>query len=256
MESFSRYVSLLYPHISVVPGQEWIGNRSKYKFICDKHGEYESKATHLLTLKYGTRCKKCSDEKTKARNDAITAAFVGQITDSGCLILEHIGYHQPPSFAKRGYVGTAKYRFQCPACGNTEAQAQGCALKQGDTTHCGCLSKRDSRLKFSRNQKAADAPCFVYLFNTIGGCGMKLGIAKDIKRRASESYEEELFAISMTRAEAWSVEQVMLHRLRKIGLTFDLSDVPAWNGKEGGGSEVFAHIPPQLDYQSTSDAKR
>ena len=62
--------------------------------------------------------------------------------------------------------------------------------------------------------------------------------------KESNSYEQEMYVSQqLTRAEAWSVEQVMLHRLRKIGLTFDLENVPAWNEiGEAGGSEVFAAV--------------
>ena len=249
MDTFSVYVSMLYPHVTVVPGQIWTGSHTKYKFHCDKHGMYEANATHVLKLTgtsaAGSQCPGCSNDATKARNDAITAAFVGQTSPDGHLILEHIGYHQAPSCKKLGRIGKAIFRYQCAACGSTEGKARGNDLKKpGNTTHCGCLSKRDSRLKFTRSKKRASAPCHIYLFSTIGDTAMKIGIAKDVSKRASVSYEEELFvSAGLTRAQAWSVEQVMLHRFRKIGLTYDLTNVPAWqSGDESGGTEVFAYI--------------
>ena len=62
--------------------------------------------------------------------------------------------------------------------------------------------------------------------------------------KGKNSYENELYVSQeLHRADAWAVEQVMLHRLRMIGLTFDLENVPAWSEiQEAGGSEVFAMI--------------
>ena len=147
-----------------------------------------------------------------------SSIFVGQTTQDGVLVLEHVGYKASPSHVKKGDRGVAIYRYRCPVCGSEDKTAYGNNLKKpGHTTHCGCLAKRDSRLKFSRNKRAAKTPCFVYLFSTIGTTAMKVGIAKDIKvrvRQGKNSYEQEMYASQqLTRAEAWSVEQVMLHRL-------------------------------------------
>lgn len=249
IETYSQAVKLLYPEVRVAPGQEWRGVRTKLTHICEKHGEYEARADNVLNQEgihhLGSQCLGCRAEKTKARNAAITTAFVGVTTPDGHFILEHIGYHQKPRDKKKGTIGEAKYRYRCAVCGNEEAVANGYHLKApGNTTHCGCLSKRDSAIKFSRNKKAADAKCFLYLYSTINTSAMKIGIAKNVKARASASYEQELYVSqSLSRAECWSVEQVMLHRLRKIGLTFDLENVPAWTEMgECGGSEVFAAI--------------
>ena len=65
-----------------------------------------------------------------------------------------------------------------------------------------------------------------------------------VSSKGKNSYENELYVSQeLHRSDAWAVEQVMLHRLRMIGLTFDLENVPAWSEiQETGGSEVFAMI--------------
>lgn len=59
METFSVYVNLLYPHITLVSGQVWTGNRTKYKFLCEKHGQYEARGSHVLHESQGCQCKGC-----------------------------------------------------------------------------------------------------------------------------------------------------------------------------------------------------
>ena len=69
METFSVYVNLLYPHITVVPGQEWKGAKSKYRFHCSKHGEFPQlvEAGDMLTASRGCHCRGCSSE-SKAKS--------------------------------------------------------------------------------------------------------------------------------------------------------------------------------------------
>jgi predicted nucleic acid-binding Zn ribbon protein len=258
MDTFSQWVKLRYPEIRVAEGQEWKGVAKKvdgktvnqiYTFICEDHREYNAQACHVLNQTddhTGSQCPGCNAAKakveTKARNDKITAAFVGQTTSDGHLILEHVGYRQTPTHKKKGRIGQAIYRYKCSVCGNEDAVARGVHLKTpGNTAHCGCGSKRDCRIKFTQNEKKAEAPCFVYIFSTIANTGIKLGISNNIKRRASENYDEQLFVSqSLPRSTCWAVEQVMHHRLRTLGLQYDLTDVPAFQtGEEAGGTEVF-----------------
>ena len=63
IETFSVYVNLLYPHITVVSGQEWKGASVKYQFMCEKHGLYEARAMHVLKSALGCQCKGCHFEK-------------------------------------------------------------------------------------------------------------------------------------------------------------------------------------------------
>jgi hypothetical protein len=59
LETYSTYVNLLYPHITVVLGQEWIGIKTKYQFLCSKHGEYSARADNILEPSKGCHCKGC-----------------------------------------------------------------------------------------------------------------------------------------------------------------------------------------------------
>jgi hypothetical protein len=249
METFSQWVKLRYPEVRVVEGQMWGRNKDIYKFMCEDHGEYIATAQHVLNQTgkshLGSQCPGCKAAKSgvmiKARQDKITAAYVGQTSPDGHQILEHVGYRQTPTHKKEGKQGAALYRYKCNVCGNEEAVSWGLNLKRpGHTTHCGCLSIRDSRLTFSKSQAKANASCYTYLYTVIGGTGVKLGISKNPDSRETRSYEEQCFIARTTRANAWSVEQVLLHRYRKMGLTYDLEDVPAFqSGDEAGGSEVF-----------------
>jgi hypothetical protein len=63
IDTFSTYVNMLYPHITVKGGQEWNGSYNvKYTFVCEEHGEYEAYASHVLCPKKGCQCRKCRDE--------------------------------------------------------------------------------------------------------------------------------------------------------------------------------------------------
>jgi hypothetical protein len=62
METFSTYVNLVYPHVTVKDGQEWSDANTKYTFLCEKHGEYEARADNVLNLKIGCQCQRCSAE--------------------------------------------------------------------------------------------------------------------------------------------------------------------------------------------------
>ena len=247
-ELIDEYLKENYPFVYLIPGQEYTNNCAKYWFYCNTHGPYEARWDNVQRKSgtaIGSQCPGCRGDKSKARNGAITKAFVGVTTLDGHTILEHIGYHQTPSDKKKGWIGKAIYRYKCAVCGNEDATAQGNNLKiPGNTTHCGCLGKRDGRLTFGKNEKKANQPCFFYIFSTVGGAAHKIGISNNVKRRASESYEQELFVSApMPRASCWSLEQVILYQLRRIGLQFDLSDLPAFEeGQEAGGTEVIVSM--------------
>lgn len=244
IESFSDHVWHMYNRtIYVIPGQVYTNNHTKLWFYCTTHGYYDARPRHVLNEKMGSQCPGCKADKNKARRDAITAAFVGQTTADGLKILEHVGYQQPPAYKANGWIGQAVYRYLCPHCGNDRATATGCHLKQpGNTTHCGCLGKRDSVQKFQRNPKHRDADCYLYVFNTIAATGLKIGIAKNIKSRITTSYGDQLFTIFLKRSDAWAVEQCLHYLLRGIGFQYELDEVPAWLDKEGGGTEVFSLV--------------
>ena len=70
MESFSVWTNLKYPHITLAPGQVWTGVSSKYRFICEKHGEYEARAAHVLI-----DCSQCQCKGCEAESRASSAGF-------------------------------------------------------------------------------------------------------------------------------------------------------------------------------------
>jgi hypothetical protein len=59
IETAATYINLLYPHITMVEGQEWIGNKSKYRFLCQIHGEYLASFSHIIRTKTGCQCRGC-----------------------------------------------------------------------------------------------------------------------------------------------------------------------------------------------------
>lgn len=66
METFSTYVNLLYPHVVVKEGQKWVTNKTRYVFVCSKHGEYQSPANNILKLNTGCQCKQCKAGHTSS----------------------------------------------------------------------------------------------------------------------------------------------------------------------------------------------
>jgi hypothetical protein len=86
IERFATWVSLRYPEVRVVEGQEWKGNKTKYQLLCEEHGEFETTANHILKLNTGNNCRKCSDERTrnstgKVQRQRATPEEVQQTTD-------------------------------------------------------------------------------------------------------------------------------------------------------------------------------
>ena len=59
-------------------------------------------------------------EKFNYTKAELTASFVGQTTQDGLVVLEHVGYHATPSQKKKGKKGCSIFRFRCPVCGNEE----------------------------------------------------------------------------------------------------------------------------------------
>ena len=58
-ETMGEYVSLLYPHITMYPGQTWRNIRAKYKFFCSLHGDYEAAAQDVVRERFGCQCAGC-----------------------------------------------------------------------------------------------------------------------------------------------------------------------------------------------------
>jgi len=247
IDSYSDHVWHMFNRtVYVIPGQTWKNNYTKLWHYCIKHGAYETRPHDVLREDQGSQCRGCKAEKSKARKDAITAEFLGQTTPDGHKILEHVGYKQIPRDIKIGRIGRAIYRYQCVVCGNTEATALGDSLKRlGNTTHCGCLGKKDSAQTFQRSQSQHDRSCHLYVYDTIADTGLKIGIASNLSKRETRSYGCQLYTIQLKRAEAWGVEQVIHYIMRRMGNSYDLTDVPAWKnekGMEAGSTEVFYSV--------------
>lgn len=66
-ETAATYITTRYPHITIKPGQEWVGATAKYTFICSKHGEFESLLGCVLHRNKGCRCAQCAVDGLRAR---------------------------------------------------------------------------------------------------------------------------------------------------------------------------------------------
>lgn len=68
METFSTYVHLLYPNISVIYGQEWNTTQGTYWVSCSKpgHKPFKAQGGHMLTLNGNSHCRQCYQEKCSA----------------------------------------------------------------------------------------------------------------------------------------------------------------------------------------------
>ena len=228
--------------ITLCPGEVYVNSKAKVRVRCEVDGhEFQSTPDNLVNRKRG--CPACNAAKTKARNDLITAAFVGQTTSDGHVILEHVGYKQTPYQKNKGEIGSAIYRYRCAQCGNEKAVAAGGSLKKnGHTTHCGCLSQRDSAHRFTRKEVTTTAQLYVYTVR--GGTAWKIGIAQDHEKRKTKSYEEFVWAsIQMPRAECWAIEQIVHYQLTQLGLHIGEGELEEcdviFNDGEAGRSELF-----------------
>lgn len=65
IETYAKYVSLYYPHISVSTGQEWGGDRKNLTHICEYHGEYQATPYNVLKIGQGSQCRKCSEQSQR-----------------------------------------------------------------------------------------------------------------------------------------------------------------------------------------------
>ena len=66
IETYAKFVNLLYPHITVPLNQEWKGNASKLIHVCEKHGEYEARPNDVVKSYRGCQCKGCISEQHSA----------------------------------------------------------------------------------------------------------------------------------------------------------------------------------------------
>jgi hypothetical protein len=137
IETFSTYVNLRYPHVTVKGGQEWRGImkdgvNQRYTFLCSKHGEYEAKASHILALNLGCQCRKCYDEtcalsagkkrrpKATKEEKQLAAELYAELGNY-CEVARRLGRSHgaiikwlDPDYAKRHAAYTA-HRYQNPA---------------------------------------------------------------------------------------------------------------------------------------------
>ena len=66
LESLSVYVNLRFSHITVANGQECTGVRTKYKFVCEIHGQYEARADTIVCWSNGCQCRGCRSDNQAA----------------------------------------------------------------------------------------------------------------------------------------------------------------------------------------------
>tara|TARA_R110002050_G_scaffold263237_1_gene403699 strand:- start:265 stop:1194 length:930 start_codon:yes stop_codon:yes gene_type:complete len=74
IESYSHYISLRFPGISVPTNQEWKGSEAKLEHICEEHGSYFARQSHTTTYYAGgsSKCVDCNHNKHKGTCGVIT----------------------------------------------------------------------------------------------------------------------------------------------------------------------------------------
>ncbi len=75
IESYSHYISLRFPGISVPTNQEWQGTTTKHEHICEEHGSYFARPTHLLVFtpsRNSSNCSGCNNNKHKGTCGVMT----------------------------------------------------------------------------------------------------------------------------------------------------------------------------------------
>lgn len=188
-EQYAAEVQDIYgQRMYVIPGQEYLGDRSKLWHYCKIHKKaYLASPNKVLDKTKRTQCRNCRRDYTKARQYEKTISFVGQTTADGHLILEHVGYHATPSAIKKGKQGAALYRYKCVCCGDTEAVARGDHLKiPGHTPNCAkCRTKYESIETYLKNKERGKVPCQLYVSSVYFGDYLKIGISKDYDKRSA-----------------------------------------------------------------------
>ena len=66
METFTTYISLRYPQITVDAGQEWVRSEHKYNFTCEDHGPYSAYAHHMIKADQRCQCRGCKADSCAA----------------------------------------------------------------------------------------------------------------------------------------------------------------------------------------------
>lgn len=66
IETAAIYVNLLYPHITLVEGQEWSRVDRKLEFLCEKHGLYSTQLKSVIAPLVGCQCRGCQSDLKKA----------------------------------------------------------------------------------------------------------------------------------------------------------------------------------------------
>lgn len=230
---------------------QYVNTDTKIEHRCLKdENTWLVRPADVLSGKGCSSCKAAAQAiRQKAHNDAITAAFVGQTTEDGHLILEHVGYHQAPSDKKKGKIGHAKYRYRCGRCGE-EGEAVGYSLKKpGNTSGCkNCVQARyDTLNKFIYKEGYGDSLCSFYIFTLDCDLLVKMGISMDVHHRGQKSYAKfpeecrylsPLYVSQMyKRSDVWVAEQILHKEFAEFS-----ADIPEeWNqyGHWGGQSEVY-----------------
>ena len=187
----------------------------------------------------GSGCPTCRSKlrskQFKAQKDGVTAAFVGQTTQDGHLILEHVGYQKTNR--------AARYRYQCGRCGGIGETSGSNLKKPGEITGCGHCSKpkRESISTHLRNKEWSNALCQYYIATVDDDLLLKLGITKDYDRRATNGPDPDRWYTSplyisqkYPRCWVWTAEQIILKETEHLR-----APIPErWGEKWGGQSEL------------------
>jgi hypothetical protein len=218
IESFTQAVPLRYPGFKIVDDQVWVGARSKYKFVCPKHGEFEARACNFLldSDKRGPGCKACQYEANSKAKRVLTLCLVGTTNSDGVIALEARWEWGGGVSIKAGGTETARLRCKCPHCDNDQWWVWANSFKKkGHSTQCGCLkNQRENINTHLNNKRKAESPCHVYIAPVWDASFTKIGIAKDFEKRSrmhEVQYETPYFlSPELPRAWCYTAEQILL----------------------------------------------
>ena len=76
IKSYSHYITLRFPEITVPANQEWLSVNHKLAHVCDEHGKYDVAPKDMTRRQPGNGCRNCQSDKNKNNRRTFSYASV------------------------------------------------------------------------------------------------------------------------------------------------------------------------------------
>jgi hypothetical protein len=189
---------------------EYIRCKDKVRIICDKHGEFLQTPHKHVSGRSG--CPACGAVARIANRPKVKAKSSAKYTDKISFLDElRRVYGDKYSYDLSQLNGcNSQVGVICRLHGTSFAGAKYLLKGQSHCKGCSKINKGgDSPKVFRRDAARANSKCLLYIVDTSFG-HYKIGISRNFNERSKGRYVKMLFQQQLTRAEAWTVEQLIL----------------------------------------------